>query len=278
MDGGSVSIADMFLSISQYTRGRLECYLEATGYGDVPIRILPLAEDRLPTPPRMAASGQDAALIQAYPKAHELEGPSREFTELFYRPSVIWVGTFEARKNIWQIATARKSLADAGYHNLPRLLFVGHANYMPRDFKDFMKGTGGCNGHVSVVSDLSDNKLDLLYRKCLFTVQASLAEGWGLPVGESLAYGKTALVARSSSLPEVGGDMVVYCDPEDIDSIATGGQALLDIAVRRRLEDRIRSSSLRRWRDVAVNLTQVVGEDSPMVTAAPNEGQLEDGS
>ena len=62
---------------------------------------------------------------------------------------------------------------------------------------------------------MTDVELALLYRKCLLTMFPSLAEGWGLPVGESLAYGKICIASRAGAIPEVGGELVDYVDPYD---------------------------------------------------------------
>ena len=88
----------------------------------------------------------------------------------------------------------------------------------------------------------------------------SIYEGWGLPVGEALSYGKTAIVADGSSLPEVGGDLVEYCDPGSVDSIAEAVRALVAAPERRlELERRISQAHLRRWRDVAEDLLEITG-------------------
>ena len=42
----------------------------------------------------------------------------------------------------------------------------------------------------------------------------SLGEGFGLPVLEGMACGAAVLTTRLLSLPEVGGDAVVYCEPD----------------------------------------------------------------
>jgi glycosyltransferase involved in cell wall biosynthesis len=49
-----------------------------------------------------------------------------------------------------------------------------------------------------------------------FTLYPSLYEGWGLPVAESLAYGKFCLASSAASIPEVGGDLIEYIDPWDV--------------------------------------------------------------
>jgi glycosyltransferase involved in cell wall biosynthesis len=50
----------------------------------------------------------------------------------------------------------------------------------------------------------------------MFTVYPSLYEGWGLPVAESLTLGQFCIASSTSSLPEVGGDLIEYIDPWDV--------------------------------------------------------------
>ncbi len=40
-----------------------------------------------------------------------------------------------------------------------------------------------------------------LYRGARFTIFPSLYEGWGLPVTESLGYGKVCIASSSTSIP-----------------------------------------------------------------------------
>ncbi|NOD99478.1 glycosyltransferase [Ruegeria sp. HKCCD6228] len=273
----AVNHVDAFLVISEFSHTKLKEYLEKTGR---PGRIttLPLAQDRLPLPNTSKDEDDDPVsrqMAELYPLASRLHGKGHEETELFCRPFVICVGTIEARKNIWRIAMAWKQLVEEGERDgkreIPTLVFVGNTSHMPKDFKQFMEGTGGCHGYIRIVSGPSDDFLELLYQHCLFSVQVSLAEGWGLPVGESLAYGRTALVGRASSLPEVGGDLVEYCDTEDIDSIADAARRLLDADHRAALEARISEATLRSWSDVADDLLRFVEADKVQVARLPQQ-------
>lgn len=42
-----------------------------------------------------------------------------------------------------------------------------------------------------------------------FTIYPTFYEGWGLPVTESLRYGKVPVTSDSSSLPQAGGGFSV---------------------------------------------------------------------
>jgi hypothetical protein len=63
---------------------------------------------------------------------------------------------------------------------------------------------------VKMLSGVSDRDLARLYRHCLITIYPSSYEGWGLPVTESLCYGKVVLTTAISSLPEAGGEFAEY--------------------------------------------------------------------
>ena len=62
----------------------------------------------------------------------------------------------------------------------------------------------------------SDAELASLYRDCLFTLYPSFYEGWGLPVTESLCFGKTVAASNRGSIPEAGGEFCAYFDPDDL--------------------------------------------------------------
>jgi glycosyltransferase involved in cell wall biosynthesis len=122
-----------------------------------------------------------------------------------------------------------------------------------------MQATGRLGGWVEIAERPSDDTLAYLYRNCLFTVTVSFYEGWGLPIGESLAYGKTAVVSNSSAMPEVGGNMVEYCDPHSMDSIKDACLRLIDNPdYRKELEERIANAHLRSWDDVARDMLEAI--------------------
>jgi glycosyltransferase involved in cell wall biosynthesis len=70
-------------------------------------------------------------------------------------------------------------------------------------------------GKIVLIENPTDAELDALYRGCMFTVFPSLYEGWGLPVTESLALGKPCVIANGTSLPEAGGPLARYFDPDN---------------------------------------------------------------
>lgn len=67
--------------------------------------------------------------------------------------------------------------------------------------------------NVVVVEGPSDLMLINLYRHAEFTIFPSLIEGWGMPVGESLWFGRPCLASDQTAVPEVGGRQCTYFDP-----------------------------------------------------------------
>src|SRR5205814_5245311 len=59
-----------------------------------------------------------------------------------------------------------------------------------------------------------------IYKRAAAVVVPSLYEGFGLPVLEAMARGKVVVAAKSSSLPEVGGEAALYfhtsADPDHL--------------------------------------------------------------
>jgi|AntAceMinimDraft_12_1070368.scaffolds.fasta_scaffold22111_2 glycosyltransferase involved in cell wall biosynthesis len=246
-----------YLAISQATQNDLETFLNAHKVSRQ-ISLVPLAQDMISSSQLAQTKGPLAERVNAevYPQVLELVGVKDTIRSLLKMPYVLCVGTLETRKNNWRIALAwdllRQTLPAA---QMPKLVFAGRSGWMNEDFNRLMANTGQLDGFVSLIEAPSDAELDLLYRHCCFTILASHYEGWGLPVGESLSYGKTAVISHNSSLPEVGGDLVRYCDSLSPQSIMQACRDLIaEPSQRETLEARIRATRLRTWEDVAKDL------------------------
>ncbi|MDE2575748.1 MAG: glycosyltransferase family 4 protein, partial [Rhodospirillales bacterium] len=130
---------------------------------------------------------------------------------------VLCVATIEARKNHLLLFRVWRRLIEAmGADAVPKLALAGRVGWMVGDLMEQMRNTNFLDGHIILVDHPDDGQLEALYRGCLFTVFPSLYEGWGLPVTESLAFGKPCVISNSTSLPEAGGALARYFDPENI--------------------------------------------------------------
>lgn len=80
---------------------------------------------------------------------------------------------------------------------------------------------------VHRVGYVTDPELRALYENALGFVFPSLYEGFGFPPLEAMICGCPVILSAVTSLPEVGGDAVLYCDPHSDSSIAEQMERLL---------------------------------------------------
>ena len=170
---------------------------------------------------------------------------------------VLFVATIEGRKNHRLMFDIWRRMVEDG-DDPPHLVCVGRLGWKATGFISALIETDHLDGRVHVLKDISDTDLQMLYRRCLFTVCPTLYEGWGLPIGESLAMGRICVSSDRSSVPEVAGDFGVYIDIDDFDqSLAAIRELIADAATRKRLEAKIRRGYKPvSWRSVAVRVVE----------------------
>jgi glycosyltransferase involved in cell wall biosynthesis len=109
------------------------------------------------------------------------------------------------------------------------------------------------NPRVEFAGPLSDEDVFARYRDCHFTVFPSLEEGYGLPIVESLWFGRPCLCANFGAMAEAaagGGCLTV--DTRSVTELARGIELLAgDAALRRRLAQEAAARPMRSWRDYA---------------------------
>lgn len=148
----------------------------------------------------------------AFPK-QVFERPDR-FAFLEEGKFVLCVGTLEPRKNHRLLLDVWRHIYRENEEILLPLVIVGSKGWRFADFlTNVEQAVGLTPDYIRLFDGVSDRDLAWLYRNCRFTVYPSLYEGWGLPVAESLAYGKLCLCSDTSSMPEVGQDLAELLDP-----------------------------------------------------------------
>lgn len=246
----SLGFYSRYIANSQNTARDLAMFMAEVGQ-EKPIQVVPLAQG-FTQPTERSTAPPDRPL-----RAHleQSSGMDRTLLNMTKQPYVLVVGTLETRKNLWRLAQAWQRLTLDRDIEVPKLVFAGQPGWCNDDFDALMQSTGNLGGWVRVIRGPSDAELEFLYDNCLFTAMVSVYEGWGLPVGEGLAFGKTGVVADNSSLPEVGSDLVEYCDAHSIESIYQACRKLIkNPAHRAQLEARIAGTDLRGWDDVAADV------------------------
>lgn len=102
-------------------------------------------------------------------------------------------------------------------------------------FKNVFQGNGldSLPGNILHLGYVHDSELKALYQNALGFILPSIYEGFGLPVLEAQSCGCPVLSSTAASLPEVGGNAVLYFDPFNIDDMAEKIRSFLsDSALR----------------------------------------------
>ncbi len=142
---------------------------------------------------------------------------------------VLFVATLEPRKNHLLAFEAWDGLLRTRNEDtVPDLVCVGGRGWRNAAILARLEKNPALKRKVCILHGLSDSELNQLYGACRFTIYPSRYEGWGLPVTESLSHGKVPLIARSSSLPEAGGEFADYFDLGDPDGFAAKLERMLD--------------------------------------------------
>lgn len=118
-------------------------------------------------------------------------------------PLIISVGSVEPRKN--QIALVRAFQAYRAKHpDSPwRLVLAGNLHPL---VADEIHAAVQRDPAISYRGHVTDEELNALYGRCAFSVFPSVEEGFGLPILESLWFGKPCLCADFGAMAEVAKD------------------------------------------------------------------------
>ena len=175
------------------------------------------------------------------------------------RRSVLCVGTFEPRKNHlglldaaertwrdgadWELVLVGRTTAGWGERVVARVEELRRAGRPVRWLR-----------HVD------DATLQRAYEACAFTVFPSLAEGYGIPIVESVWHGRPCVCGDNGAIGEAaagGGCLAV--DQTDPATLAAGLQSLLtDRALYERLCDEAARRTFGTWEELAQQLLFVL--------------------
>lgn len=159
----------------------------------------------------------------------EKEAIRQRFTD--GHPFVIFISTILKRKNLANLLLAfDKVKEDKGNEDL-KLVVVGSRVWWQDELESAWNGMKH-QSDVIFPGRVEPNDLSALLSAAEMLVYPSYFEGFGIPILEAM-YAETAVIAsRTTSMPEVGGDAVLYIAPSDIDDIAHAISRLRDKTLR----------------------------------------------
>ena len=162
-------------------------------------------------------------VVVTYPGVKQkmaMKDAKKRFIEEKY---ILFVGTLQPRKNIVKLIEAFSKITDKHSVNL---VVAGKKGWLYEEIMDAPKAYG-VESRVVFKNFIEDEELVNLYSHAELFILPSLYEGFGLPVLEAMQYGCPVITSSVSSLPEVGGDAVLYVDPLSVEDIANKMNQLL---------------------------------------------------
>lgn len=157
----------------------------------------------------------------------DLDAPPPSYGRVAPQPTVLSVGSIEGRKNHLALVEACDALWMKGHAFELRLIGLSH----PQTGKaalDRIRTLQATGRSLRYDGPVDDSQLHAAYRDCAFTVYPSLIEGFGLPVLESLRYGKPCVCSARGALGESArGGGCLALDSVDAHSLATAIESFL---------------------------------------------------
>jgi glycosyltransferase involved in cell wall biosynthesis len=227
-------------AISESSRRDFEAWFQHRNHGEVV--------------PGGAATGLPCGITpEQFP---EVTGP--DSPRPWPRDYVLFVGTIESRKNhIFAFNVWKTLIQDRGAENVPDLVCIGRLGWHANEFLKEYTFTKGLDGKVAILTgSITDAELASFYAHAEFTFYPSNYEGWGLPVSESIAFGKIPIVADNSSLREAGEGNAIYFGSNNLESAVNAIREQLDNPLSIKLNPNHNIT----WSHVARTLNQEIHE------------------
>jgi glycosyltransferase involved in cell wall biosynthesis len=244
--------ADLILPVSTYAGSDLTSYFRET------LGLSEGAEPSIvphPLPPEFLG----------YPRATAYDAPPSGPIK------ILCVSHIEPRKNQIKLIEAFNAFCAEHPAADARLSLVGAIN---DDLLDQVTAFAGRNPRIELAGQVPDADLVHRYRGCHFTAFPSIAEGYGLPIVESLWLGRPCLCADFGPMAEIaaaGGCLAV--DTRSTAALKSGLERLiLNPALRQELAASALRRPMRTWRDYAAGLLAILRQQEDPQAAAQDKG------
>lgn len=185
----------------------------------------------------------------------------RDITRYIDTPDYFFIlGNTDYRKN-----TANMIIAYANYLKLSKIKRKLLITSLTKDYINQILSDNGINNireQIVLTDYLPFSDLPSIYHHAFCFLFASLREGFGIPILESMACGTPVITSNTSSMPEVAGQDAILVNPEKSDEIT---EMMLRLETDNDFYERQRAVGFERaklfsWRKTAENLLKLYHE------------------
>ena len=173
--------------------------------------------------------------------------------------TILSIGSITPHKNQLALARAFELFIQKNKQGEWRLELAGHIH---PEVANELSSICSRVPEISFLEYISDDELANKISKCAFTVFPSLMEGFGLPILESLWWGKPCICANFGAMVEVangGGCLMV--DVSSSEEILGAIEALIeDSGLLNKLSEEARAREILSWDEYAMNFSNCLDE------------------
>ena len=142
---------------------------------------------------------------------------------------IFFISTIEPRKNVLNLVKAFEDVKKT-YNKELKLILAGGKGWKSEETFSYIDNSE-FKEDIIIPGYIREEEKQYLYEKCKMFAYPSIYEGFGIPILEAMENGAIVLTSNISSIPEVGGDAVIYIDnPSDYMDISRGIKKILNFS------------------------------------------------